>query len=59
MTDIPVPTEDRSFGENRPYIDLTALHQWGAKVADRVGRASWTMIREHVARRVDHTCEFC
>lgn len=54
-------TEDRTFGGNTPYIDLTPLNLWGDenKVARHIGKKNWESVRSHIVSRVQNTCELC
>ncbi len=53
--------EDRDFGGNRPYIDLTNVGQWGQikAIAKHIGQKQWSTIEEHIKNRVNGTCELC
>lgn len=53
--------EDKNFGGNKPYIDLTDVGQWGQSkaIAEHVGKESWLMIEKHIKTRVNGTCELC
>lgn len=51
--------EDRFFGADKPYIDLTPANQWGASIVGHIGASAWAAIEAHVAQRVSHVCELC
>lgn len=51
--------EDRTYGGNVPYIDLTPISLWGKDIQKHVCKAGWETIRAHVAGRVREACELC
>lgn len=51
--------EDKEFGGNKPYIDLTPLNSWGPNLAKHIGKENWISIEKHVCERVNYTCELC
>lgn len=53
--------EDKNFGGNRAYIDLTDIGEWGkhGKIEEYIGQKNWIRIQEHIKNRVNDTCELC
>jgi len=51
--------EDRGFGVDKPYIDLTPEGGWGQPVVDFIGESAWVAIDEFVKRRANGACELC
>lgn len=51
--------EDREFGGNKPYIDLTPLNEWGKPIIKHIGKAAWANIEAFAAQRVHGACELC
>lgn len=53
--------EDKNFGGNRAYIDLTDIGEWGkhGKIEEYIGQKNWIKIQEHIKNRVNDTCELC
>lgn len=51
--------ENKHYGENMPYIDLTPLSVWGLNFQSLVGKASWARINKWVAERSGNRCELC
>lgn len=54
-----VRLEDRAFGGDKPYIDLTPLNEWGKPIIKHVGKKTWAAIEAFVAQRAHGACELC
>lgn len=53
--------EDKTFGGDKPYIDLTPFAEWNLEkvIVQHVGKNKWLKIKEHVQARVNFSCELC
>lgn len=51
--------EDRSFGGQKPIIDLSPVHLWGTQIEQHIGKSEWANICSFVSERVGNRCEFC
>lgn len=53
--------EDKSFGGDKAYIDLTDIGLWGQvkTIKHHIGEKNWTTIEKHIKDRVNGVCELC
>lgn len=53
--------EDKDFGGNKPYIDLTPIDEFGVirNIIQHTGKEKWSDIKKHIKNRVSRACEFC
>lgn len=53
--------EDKDFGGNKAYIDLTDIGVWGQSktIEKHIGKENWVEIQKHVKDRVNGVCELC
>lgn len=51
--------DDREFGGNKPFIDLTPEDLWGGTIKAKIGAEGLSMLEGCVAARAGHVCELC
>jgi hypothetical protein len=57
--DIEIIGEDRTFGENKLYIDMIPKTSYFKNVRSLFNDCDWNLIRHHIYERVNHKCECC
>lgn len=51
--------EDRSFGQNKLYVDLIPSSSWFINVREYVDTVDWERIKEMCKKRAGYKCELC
>ncbi len=51
--------EDREWGGQKPYIDLTPVDLWGKQIPKILGSKPAVALKEHLAERAHQCCELC
>lgn len=52
-------SEDRMFGGNIAYIDLTPRELWDGPIKKLLGVSRWYALENHIAFRAQRRCELC